>query len=155
MKQLQFYKYAAIGLLLLNIAMMTFFFLVKSKHAHGRGLEKGAKAILQLDDTQNDAFLKLVKKHRQKMNAFNEDQKELLKPYFDSLVDSTGSQKEVLDKVEKLERQKIESIYQHFQEIKSILRPEQLSNFEEFMNHAIKRILPGSGKKPPPPKGDS
>jgi len=149
MKQLQFYKYATIGLLLLNVALLTFFFLRKPNHPPRADLKRGAIDILKLDDGQGETFFNLAKEHQQKMKVFNQSQKELLKPYFNSLVDSTGRNKNVLDKVEQLERQKIESIYRHFQDIKSILKKEQLSVFEEFMDDAIKRILPESKGKSP------
>ena len=152
MKQLQFYKYAAIGLLFLNIAMLVFFFLTKPKHPPMDGLKKDAKAILKMDDAQNEVFLKSVKEHQKKMEAFSQQQKKLLKPYFNNLIDSNEIHEEVLEQVEQLERKKIESIYQHFQEIKSILRADQLSGFKEFMNHATKRILQNPRKKPHPPR---
>ncbi len=153
MKQLQFYKYATIGLLLLNLGMLTFFFLTKPKHHSRKDFKRGAVDILKLDDEQRETFFNLVKGHQQKMKVFSQHQKELLSPYFNSLIDSTEVNQDVFDKVEELERQKIESIYQHFQEIKSILREEQMPGFEEFMNHVMKRILSNSERKPPPPKG--
>lgn len=153
MKQLQFYKYAATGLLFLNIAMLAFFFLTKPpNHPRGKRFKGGAIEILNLDKTQDKVFFELVKNHKQKMKVFNQKQKELLKPYFDSLIDSTGQPQNVIEKVEQLERQKIESIYQHFQDIKSILKKEQLSGFEEFMDVTIKRILPDAKENPHPPK---
>lgn len=152
MKQLQFYKYAAIGLLLLNLAMLSFFFLTKPKHHRGESMQKDVKAIFNLDDAQNETFLKLMEEHKEKMRLFSRQQKDLLKPYFYNLFDSSKQDEDALDKYEVIERQKIQSIYEHFQDIKSILRKEQLSNFEEFTTHAIERILSDSKKRPPRPK---
>ncbi len=155
MKQLQFYKYAALVLLLLNLSMIAFFFLTKPKPPHqGDGFQKRGPNIMNMDEKQHDLFLQSAKQHGQHMKAINKQQQDLLKPYFYSLIDSTKNTNPnaTLNEVQDLERQKIESTYQHFQEVKSILKPEQQADFELFMNDVIERILMETKKNPPPPK---
>ncbi len=156
MKQLQFYKYAAGALLLLNLAIMAFFFFTKPP-PHKRGsynFQKRAVDILKLDEQQHATFLQFAKVHNQKMDAVNEQQRMLLKPYFQSIIDTskiTDSER-VLNEVQLLERNKIEVTYRHFQEVKSILNTEQQADFEEFMNNALEIILLETKKNPRPPK---
>ena len=156
MKQLQFYKYAALGLFLLNFLMITFFFITKPKPPHQEGgFQKKAVDILKMDEQQHDTFLQFVKQHQRQMEEVNKQQRDLLKPYFYSLSDSTNKvdTESTLDRVQLLERKKIESTYQHFQDVKSILKPEQQAGFEEFMNTALERILLDKQRNSPPPKG--
>ena len=155
MKQLQFYKVATWGLLVLNLSMVAFFFLTAPPPHHGRKLGgQKAGAIMKMNDQQNESFHLLAEEHMKKMEGFNNQQRNLLKPYFSSLIDSKAAinSDSLLNKVQLLERNKIESTYQHFQDVKSILKPEQHTYFEEFVEHAMGRILLGQKKNLPPPK---
>ena len=144
MKQLQFYKYATLVLLLLNISMIGFFLLTKPKGPHRNGFgPKPTVEILKLDKQQHDAFLGHAKRHIEQMENYNILQKNQLKPYFNTLVDSTKNidSNSHLQQVLQLERKKIESTYQHLQDVKSILRPEQQADFEPFVGSDLEIIL--------------
>jgi hypothetical protein len=162
MKQLQFYKYATWFMVILNISMIAFFFLTRPPH---QGLPSGegggppfknkAIDILKLDESQHAIFLKSVQAHRDLIQKTDKKQRDLLKPYFHQLIDpeQVVDVDSTLHKIQQLERNKIESTYQHFQEIKSILTPDQQADFEVFMKDALKMILMETEKKPPPPRG--
>jgi hypothetical protein len=155
MKQLQFYKYAAWVLLVLNISMLAFFFLTKPGPPHTqRPFKNRAVDVMHLDKQQHDIFLQYVKLHRQQMDSINDQQAKLLQPYFYSLIDSTkvADTAAVLDAVQALERKKIVATYQHFKQVKSNLRSDQQPNFETFMNQALEMILLQTKKNPHPPK---
>ena len=153
MNQLQFYKSSTIALLVLNMAMIGFFFLTKPPHPPGRGGQIKAIDLLKLDQQQHREFLQLVKKHQQQMETINAQQGELLKPYFYRLVDSSRHIDPLaLQQMKDLEQRKISSTFQHLQDVKALLRPEQEANFEAFMNHALERILIKKKKPPHPPK---
>ncbi len=145
------YKYAAIGLLLLNISMIAFFFLTRHKPGgKGMGFDFRPRAIhmLELDDEQKAAFVKLAEEHRQRIDAINEQQRSLLKPVFKSLTDTnqTGAINSITTEIEQLEGTKIAITYQHFQDVKSILREEQLPNYEVFLKEALGILLLDSKK---------
>lgn len=110
--------------------------------------------IMQLDDEQYDFFLQNTEQHKQQMGRFNDQKRDLLQIYFSSLLDSTNiaNLDSLVMLVQVLERKKIEGPYQHFQDMHSILRPEQQSGFESFVNQAMQRILTGNKNNPPPPK---
>ncbi len=145
MTQLKFYKFLALGMLLLNLAMIAFFLLTKPSHRHKRKghSNKNAKAILQFDDQQKETFHQLVREHKQLMKDYNEQQKDLLQTYFDPLIsENTFSNKDsLLHQTQIIERKKIESIDQHLQDVKSILREDQKENFKPFVNHLLRRIV--------------
>ena len=156
MKQLQFYKYTTWALLFLNISMILFFFLTRPKPFPPRdGGKRRAIDMLKMDEQQHDIFLEYVNQHIQLMDGFDNQQRNLLKPYFNTLVDSTKNtdSDNLLGQALQMERKKIESTYQHLQDIKSILRPEQQAAFEAWINSALEVILLDK-KKPLPPKGN-
>lgn len=141
MEQVKFYKYATITLVVLNIAMVAFFFLTKPKGKPHNG--RKVVEMLQLDEAQNDTFLKYVDTHKALMKGFNEKQKALLKTYFQTLTDTTNLAvtDSLLTEVQRLERQKIESTYEHLKDVRNILNEEQTPYFQEFMNKVYSRIL--------------
>ena len=152
MKQVQFYKYATWGLLGLNLSLIAFFFLTAPPH-HGKKFGKlRANDILKMDEQQNESFLEFAQLHMNQMDELNIHQQNLLKPYFNRLIDTDKmiGPDSILNQVQLLERRKIESTYQHFQDVKAILNPEQYVNFEKFIDHALERILLKQ-KKPPLP----
>lgn len=155
MNQLKFYKYATGILLIFNLAMLSFFFITKPKGPIRHGdVKERAKDFLKLDEEQHAAFLTSANKHKASMNQIDEEQSELLKGYFNSLVVSseTIDKAAVLEKVKTLEGQKIASTYEHFEEIKTILKPEQQPNFEQFMKDILSFRLMVKKKNAPPPK---
>ena len=77
MKQVKFYKYTTIFLMILNLLMVAFFLITKPKKGHVN--KKNAIEILNLDKTQHEAFLEYVDKHKGLMQGFDKEQKQLLK----------------------------------------------------------------------------
>lgn len=144
MKQLQFYKYAAGGLLLLNFMMLAFFFLTAPKAPPPtNGGRKAAIDIMHLDEQQHDAFLELADRHIELMERFDDQQRNLLKQYFGDVALSgrNADSDSLLNQVLQKERNKIESTYQHLQDVKTILHPDQGHYFEEFVSSALEIIL--------------
>ena len=157
MKQTTFYKYAIWGLVLLNMLVLAFFVFTKPKpphSAHSHNFQSEVIHLLKLDPEQQAAFRKLAESHNQNIKLLSSQQEKLLLPYFESLTDSTQYVDKVknLNQFQLLERQKIETTYQHFEEIKNILHQEQLPRFEEFMKIIIDNLLLKNKKNPPPPK---
>ncbi len=150
MRPLQFYKYTTWGLLALNLLALGFFILNRPP-AHG-----GMRAIdaLKLDEKQHREFLISAKKHEGLINEVQLQQKELLRTYFNQLVTSTTERDRTnsLMMYEELESQKIKVTYQHFKEIKDLLRQDQLADFESFITRMLKRILINSQRNDHPPK---
>lgn len=158
MKQLQFYKYAALILVLLNIGLITFLFMgIPKPPGNGMAFDFRSKAIeiLQLDEQQKASFLELAEQHRQLMDSVNEQQSALLKPFFQTIIDTSypAQTESTFKKTEQLESKKIKATIQHFLEVKSLLREEQHVNFEVYLNQALEMILLKKGNNPPPPEG--
>jgi hypothetical protein len=158
MKQIQFFKYTTLLLLLLNIGIVTFFFLARPKPP-GNGqpapFHDRAVDLLKLDKGQHQAFLRSAEQHSRQMKAINDGQRNLLRPYFNSLVDPSMrvNADSLLQQVQLFERQKVEATYQHFKAVKELLKDDQQDHFEQFMNKALERLLLSSAPaRPRPPK---
>lgn len=139
MKSAQFFKYTTWAMLILNLAMLSFFFFRNGYHG------KNLRAIdtLQLDGQQHELFLASAKKHKIEIVDIQEQQKRMLRPYFKQLVleNKELDEEVLLMAMEQLESQKIKATYQHFLEIKNILKEDQLANFEHFMDRMLTKIL--------------
>ncbi len=158
MTQLKLYQYAAWGLLVLNLSMVAFFFLTKPTppdRADGQQFRNKAVNILQLDEQQEAAFSKLAMAHAEEMRRLMKSQQDLLKPYFDHLLTENDAVNpdSILLQYQQLEKEKLVVTYQHFEDIKGILKEEQKGNFPKFMEEAIRALLPkrGNGARPPRP----
>lgn len=153
MKKIKMYQYATWGLLLINISMVAFFLLTKPDRLLHRGenLKRQVSRDLKLDKNQRSAFLQSAKEHSQKMDSIKRQQKELLHTYFRSIIDTSQiSESEIkLAKALELEQNKIEFTYQHFQEVRSLLRKDQYPDFEVFMERAMARLLFERKRRPP------
>lgn len=101
---------------------------------------------MNLNAEQKVEFANLTKKHKTEIDALQNQQKKLIGAYFNEPNDS------LMLKISKLEQAKIKSTNTHFSDIKSILKPNQYSNFEEFKSNAVNHILRKSDKKKPPMK---
>ncbi len=159
MSQLTFYKYATWGLLVLNIAIVAFMFLMRPgprsrPTASSNNFRNEVIRALGLTEDQENTFKQLAAEHSQSLRAISEQQQGLLPPYFKSLSDSSKKidEEAILRQFEQLERQKIEITHQHLLDVKSRLRGEQLANFDSFMDRFIDKLLLDNGRKPPPPK---
>lgn len=157
MNQVKFYKYGIWVLVVLNIAVLAFFVMLKPQSRHHslqRNLRSEVIEMLHLNTHQTTQLHKAAEKHNQKMKEINDRQFRLLSPYFTSLTTSSenGDKESLLNEYQQLEREKIEATYQHFEEIKDFLNIDQMPYFEEFIRETTDRILLGRKKNPPPPK---
>lgn len=162
MKALQYYKYATWLLLALNLAMVAFFLLTRPPHNHERrggeqekhDFRNQAIDILALDEVQKEAFLKSVKIHSETMVAIDEQERPLLKKYFQPLLDTTLTidQVEVMNSILVLEKKKIAHTYQHFSEINTLMRADQEANFADFLQNALEILLLENKKQRPSPQ---
>lgn len=154
MKKSNFYKFATWLLLLLNLSLISFFFLTKPRPPHLEGnanFSKRATDIFEFSQQQDEAFLQLVDGHKQQMKSVHQAHQDVLKSYFNTLSDTSQLNQVALylDNIEKLERKKATITYQHFEDVRSILTNEQEEHFDEFVKHALNKIIPVPPRTPP------
>ena len=150
MESTQFYKYTTWGMLCLNLILIGFLFFGRPTGGH----QMRAIDALKMDDSQHDAFLASAKRHELLIESLTKTQTDLLKPYFQQLIDTnaTVNETQLFTSLQTIEKQKIKSTYRHFEEIKHFLKKEQEADFKLFMNRILEKILSEQEKKSHPPK---
>ena len=162
MKEIKFYKYAVLLLVLINLSIVGFLFFTRPefhqrppKHEHKARFKNVAMDMLALDQQQRMQFELSAKTHHHKMDSLSNLQRKLLKPYFQSLANvpvKSSNKKSALNEIQRLEGEKIDVTYAHFQEVKSFLKDGQEEGYNRFVDEAVKILLFEPKKKPPPPK---
>jgi periplasmic protein CpxP/Spy len=132
MKKETFYKVTIAVLIVLNLLQVGGRFL--AQRPKGNPVNMAVKH-LGLDDEQEKQFRELAQVHRKKMIDFRTRQASLTETYFNQPSDT------LLNEVIFIERKKIEVTFQHFNDVKKMLKENQLDEFEGFKKRSIKRIL--------------
>lgn len=136
MKRETAYKVAVIVLLIVNLVQVSFPFLAKkTPKDSGRDRKPNAIEILHLDASQNLMFKEFSKEHRKAMVLLQEEQKQCVRHYFSQPTDS------LLNHIKNLEAKKIKTTKKHFEDMRSVLKEEQLDDYENFKKKALKYIL--------------
>lgn len=146
MEKHKLYKYTTLGLLILNISMLAFFFFSKPKHPPHMGpqdMKLGLVEELHLSKSQANQFEFLAEEHHTKIKVISGQQQELLRPFFKSISDTSihFDEEIALLRHQELEKEKIQVTRQHFEGIKAILMENQQPYFNEFVNHFIENVL--------------
>ncbi|MGD1892569.1 MAG: hypothetical protein ACFB15_18510 [Cyclobacteriaceae bacterium] len=148
------------ALVLINAVLI--FLLVKGP-SPGRPpipLEKGTSLMktigekLNLTSGQMDQYENMAKQHRQVMINLQEEQRPLLRSYFELLKSpiEQDSSDNLLTEILILERRKLTTTYSHFEELKTILTVDQADQFESIVDDILRVLLSGEKKLPPPPR---
>lgn len=149
-----------LGLLIINIGTLSFlFFSSRSNHGGGHGpnhvMMEGPKKIiserLNFDGHQQELFEKIVLEHKEQMHTLSTKARHLHDELFgllksenfnanlkDSLLNEISVNQKNLDNLN----------FDHFQKIKSICKPQQLSAYNELieeLGHLFKREGPPNG----------
>ena len=153
MKTTQLYKYTTWFLLAVNIGMLLFlFFTMRPPPNREEGLAEHMKQTLNLTSEQMPIFTSSTEKYKQHVNMVSTQQKQILRAYFLTLVDVPADKEALLLQLQQLEKQKIQNSYQHLQEIKNILSPDQIPDYKQFMAEALEIMLSDKKKPNLPPK---
>jgi protein CpxP len=135
-----------IGLLLLiNLGQLTRPFWNSATSNRDRFDTKVAKD-LNLNETQKAQFSQYASAHKKQIDNIQKEQKEVISLYFKVPNDT------LLNTITRLESEKIKLTEQHFSDIKSILKPAQISDFEELKSTVLNQILQKEPVKPNRPK---
>jgi protein CpxP len=160
---------AVIGLLVLNFAILSMFYLNRQKQPlvpigpieNVPPPEKIITERLKLDGAQQQAFEKLKKDHQEKIKSINEDERKLHDELFDLLKEDLPNQTKADSLISLIaeNKKKAEQItFNHFADIKKLCTSgEQKELFDEFIDELGKMIGPPGGlqhrpQNPPPPR---
>ena len=155
MSKYQFFKTAMWGLLTLNMLIIGLYFIPagiipKPRPPEAFIFEHRAMNMLELDEDQRDHFHEIAAEHAKQMNACNAEQRKMIEGYFMASLNDVSQHDpdSLMSEIHILENKKIDFTLKHFQEVKSMLKPEQQPFFDEFVKNALQIIL--DRKKNPP-----
>lgn len=170
MKTDRFYKIIIILLLLLNIGTLGYLLLNKNgspkdmKHRPPKMRNEGGHKLnsidrviidkLDLDEEQQQKFSEYKREHRKSTDSVQRTIRDIQKELF-SLVKEKEMNVQVRDSllaiIEESESAKHLITIDHFHDLRSMMRPEQVESFNEFMEDIGSRIT-GPGMPPQPPR---
>ena len=150
----QLFKYATVGLFIMNIGLLSFIYIGHTSPRHDGRNHLNAHEQLNLNDQQHDSFLKLVQSHHDKISIINKEQQSLLKKVLIDQGDDLDqiTSEALLHEYSTLEIDKIINTKQHFTDIKSILSESQYADFEIFRESVLSKILKTNGGPHAPPR---
>ncbi len=107
---------------------------------------------LHFDDLQQQEFEKLKFGHRDQMNRLDDAFNGLLKDYFETLASGNTSMRDSLaNELGKIEQQRVNITWDHFNDLKKLCKPEQAEDFNNFLPELIRFIVQRGPKNGPPP----
>ncbi|MEM9680503.1 MAG: hypothetical protein AAF901_09285 [Bacteroidota bacterium] len=143
------FKIGFFVLLLVNGIMAGFLFNQGPPHVPLKDIKEKISDELQLNNSQKSKFYAMAKSHRNSMIEIGQSEKELLRAYFDYLMNETGpiSRGDLLTQVGVLGKKKVLLTYEHFEELKSLCTDEQLPRFNNVMDEILLVFI--TKEKPP------
>lgn len=148
------YKWSTIFLLLINLGVLSFFFITKPSLPKKDNLRLLAKKEMNLSIEQEKLFLQSADKHKEQMLLLEDQQNKFWREYFYNLkINSLIKHKDsVITELQNIEKQKVVITSQHLEEVKSCLNPNQYDGFSRFLDRLLEKIVKKEKNNPPPPK---
>lgn len=142
-------------LLLIAVNGVTLFFLLRKKDNRG-GRPSPALFFkkLNLDPQQEQQFETLRKNHFQIRDSLRNEEQRLRKSMTDMITSGTKNSARIdsiTGSIAVIRKQFELNFYNHFQQLHSLLRPDQQQKFGEVVEMIMKRQGPPAGNRPEPP----
>lgn len=158
MSKIKLLTIAVIGLLLVNLGFVAFLFFKKPPHKpKGRPPmgQAGPKKIiidrLDFDKEQVAQYDQLIKEHQVAIKSLEDSIKYAKNDLYRSLTDENNTGKDsLIANLGLLQRQIELTHYQHFESIKKICHPDQLTYFNELTKELARFFAPGKKDGPTP-----
>lgn len=144
MNNAQLYKRGFWLLLILNVLVLFNFLVIIPLYLHPKNPPKvNTEKLLKLNQEQTASFEKFANLHHQQIMRLNDDQKSLIPIYFSTLYqpNSPTNRDSLASRIQSIESQKLEVTYKHFEDIKSILNPDQIKDFPQLVESSLFRVL--------------
>ena len=166
MSKIKLLSIAVIGLLLINIAIVSFLMFRKPPFPPGGrppmgqeerppGQNDGPKKIiidkLHFDKEQATQYENLIKQHQALIKSLNDSIKDAKNNLYSSLTNETFTGKDsLIAKLGLLQRQVELTHYEHFAAIKKLCKPDQLENYAALTKELARFFAPPKKEGPPP-----
>jgi periplasmic protein CpxP/Spy len=141
MSKIKLLSIAVIGLLILNLCIVSFLFLRKPLRPHDRSngrppFEHGGPRNeiiegLRFDSVQVRKYEILIDEHQESIKALNDSVRNVKSMLYQTLNAENNTAKDsLIEKLGSLQISIERTHYEHFAEIKKLCKPDQLSDFE-------------------------
>jgi hypothetical protein len=133
------------GMMLLNIALLTFIWVEKPERNPPPFLEEK----LKFSQNQHKQFESLKNEHRSKMEGIKTDIERLKDKLYGNFSSTDFTDEEARKLAKQIGQKKAESdflTYQHFQEVREICTREQQQEFDKLISDLVRSM---DGPKPP------
>lgn len=137
-----FWRTAALVLLLLNVALLAFF-LSRPRPPRGEGPKKIIIERLRFDDGQVAAYDKLIEQHKANLQTREAEIRTAKTQLYSLLQGDDLTQKDSLaNRIGQLHVE-VENIhFRHFQDLKNLCKPEQLADFKALAGELATYFAP-------------
>jgi periplasmic protein CpxP/Spy len=156
MNNVRMLKSVIIVLVLINIGTLTFMWFnnpVRRQSARPQFAPGFLVKELELSGSQQKDYLSLRNNHRMMLKQLQERDKALHNRFFDQLFSDVPGSKNVGDLADSIaeNRREMEILtYDHFNQVRQMLTPEQQEKFGKIFDEVLRMVLP----PPPPPPSD-
>lgn len=139
MSKINFLKIAVVGLLLINIALVSFVFTRKmpppNKQMNGQAI--GPKNLiidrLHFDKEQIAQYDKIIVQHQRSINSLNDSMHKAKNELYQKLADKNNTGEEaIIAKMGALQQQIERTHYNHFAALRSLCKPQQINDFNNL-----------------------
>ncbi|MEO9477079.1 MAG: Spy/CpxP family protein refolding chaperone [Cyclobacteriaceae bacterium] len=154
------YQIGFVALLLINATLI---FLLAQGRPHRPHMKPGNAQSpivdiisnkLKLTEDQRADYQMLARKHGEQMRTLDGDHRTLIKAYFETLNDDPAAAADsIKNQILKIESEKLQYTYDHFEELKSILSEQQKEQFGLIVKDILAVLIGGENRLPPPPMG--
>ncbi|MDP5122141.1 MAG: Spy/CpxP family protein refolding chaperone [Spirosomaceae bacterium] len=135
------------GLMLLNIALLTFIWIKKPNHEPPEFL----KEKLGFSEIQKEQFETLKGQHQVQMQGIKVEMERLRDKLYGNFSTVNFTDSQVQELTNQIGEKKAEGdflTYEHFQEVRKICTPEQQREFDKLISEIVRGI---DSQMPPPP----
>lgn len=145
----RFLKITVLLLIVVNAVVLFFhvrLLLADQKRPHPDRLKNRMTHDLRLDEKQEQAYSDMVERHRSAMQDIRRQEEEARTSLYLQPGDSSIDRTPALHHLGRLREERERVTFDHFMELRAILRPDQANTFDQIIGEAV------NGMEPRPPK---
>ena len=145
MKKLNFYKYASLSLLVLNVLLLAFLFF---RPGPGHDPKRMIIHELDLSGDQVKEYEALIQDHRATVQALEKTLFDAKRSLYDQLeqTEDTAERDRLLDELSRLHRELEQAHFEHFSGLRAICTQDQLPQFRELLHKLPGLFVPRPGR---------
>ena len=149
MNKIRILTIIAVGMMLINMALLAFFFYSKPGPPREEGPRKLVIEKLRFDATQTKQYDQLIEQHRRDIQSGQDHLRDLKNELFQTLrSDKDSGKKDELISMIGEAQVAIEQIhYAHFEQLKAICKPDQIKAYDEMCDDIAKWFAPQPPRK--------